>query len=119
MSPDEAKLLKYLSTNTTIPVVGLRYEYEDGSGIFVVKDFTNILECIGCEQPFSSNRYIDNLVRFGLLVRADSLSSLTDKSLYDSIKKSPWFEKENNAEKAKQNGYSKTEVIESFVSLTS
>lgn len=82
---DEAKLLRYLSTHTTVPTVTLRCENEKSEGIDVIKNFSNVGELAGCENPFGISEYFDNLIRLGL-IKSPVLSSLTNESLYEPLK---------------------------------
>ena len=42
LSPDEAKILKYINSHKTIPTITLRYEDDNGSGIDIIKNFSNV-----------------------------------------------------------------------------
>lgn len=118
LSPDEAKILRYMKEHTRIPTLGLRYmKNEMGGGVDIVKDFSNVPELAGCEQIFDSQKYIDNLVRLGLLERSVS-SSLTNKDNYEPLKKHHFIAQYNSDERARSFGYSKCEFEEGFVDLT-
>lgn len=118
LSPDEAKILKIFLTRKSIPTVTFRYEKDDGSGINIIRNFSNVGETVGCEHPYDTNKYFDNLIRLGLLESASALSSLTDKSLYEPLKKHSFFLPYMNPGEIQRNGFSKTNFIESFVSIT-
>ena len=79
LSPDEAKILAYMRYHTRVPTITLVYTDDKESGISVVTDFTDVTFRTNCEKPYDWLKYIDNLVRLGLLKRS-TLSSLTDKS---------------------------------------
>lgn len=119
LSPDEAKFLKYMKSNTVIPTIGLHYEHEDYNKGFVeiIKEFTNIPALAGCEHQYNGEQYIDNLVRLGLLVR-ETGNSLTDKERYEPLKNDPAFAKHNDEEVAKKYGFDKCKIVEHVVSLT-
>lgn len=86
LCPDEAKILRYMSAHNTIPTITLRYENEKGEGIAVVRNFSNVGELAQCESPFPINKYFDNMIRLGLLESSQTLSSLTDKRVYDPLR---------------------------------
>lgn len=118
LSPDEAKILKYLSTENTIPTVTLRYEEEDGSGIDIIKNFSNVGEVTGCEKPFEVNKYFDNLIRLGLLENGLALASLTDKKLYEPLKNHQYFLPLTDTTAVQKAGYFKAKFHESYMQIT-
>ncbi|HEX2947153.1 MAG TPA: DUF4393 domain-containing protein [Clostridia bacterium] len=120
MCPDEAKLLKaFCETGMTIPVISVRYENDTGSGIYVIKNFTDLGEQAGCEEPLETQKYFDNLARLGLVQLIDSLGSLTDKTLYEPLKNHNYIlENIVLPDKARQRGYTKADIIESYVAIT-
>ena len=119
LSPDEAKILRYINSQKTIPTITLRYEDDNGSGINIIKNFSDIGEKSGCENPKHIAKYFDNLVRLGLIVSADGLSSLTDKKQYDPLKNHRWIKPHATQKEANSNGFKKYNFAESFVEITS
>ena len=119
LSPDEAKFLKYMTDNSAIPTLSLKYSYNDykKGGVNAIQEFTNVPQLANCEQPENGEQYIDNLVRLGLLVREPG-NAFIDKSLYEPLKNDPLFAQHNDVEIAKENGYEKCEVEEHIVRLT-
>lgn len=119
LSPDEAKFLKYMKDHKSIPTIGLHYEHDDYKKGFVeiIREFTNVPALTGCENQYSGEQYIDNLVRLGLVVR-ETGSSFTDKARYEPLKNDPEFAKYNDEEIAKQHGFEKCKIVEHVVSLT-
>lgn len=118
LSPDEAKVLKHFYSNRTVPTVTLRYELNNGGGVAVLKNFSNIGELIGCERPLSINIYFDNLIRLGLLKDSSSLSSLTDKNLYLPLKTHPALVPLLDPKRIAETKYEKSTFVEGFMSLT-
>ena len=118
LSPDEAKILKYINSHKTIPTITLRYENDDGGGIDIIKNFSDIGEKSGCEIPQDIAKYFDNLVRLGLIISADGLSSLTDKAQYDPLKNHRWIKPHATTEKANSRSFTKYNFNESFVGIT-
>lgn len=119
LSPDEAKILKYMSTHKIIPTITLRYIHNGGSGIDIIKDFSNVGEITECEKPQDIAKYFDNLVRLGLIVNAGGLSSLTDKARYEPLKSHKWVAPQATVEKAIAIGFDKFDFEEGFVKLSS
>ena len=119
LCPDEAKFLKYMMSHPRVPTIGVKYRYSDAKrgSVEIIKDFSIVPQLAGCENVHDSQKYIDNLVRLGLLERA-SMSSLTDKSQYDPLKNHPYTKQYYSIEKAKSHGFEKCEYSESFVDLT-
>ena len=118
LTSDEAKILKYLSTHNTIPTIGIRYEHEKGGGINIVTKFSDIGYILQCKNPEDIEIYIDNLVRLGIVSFAGDLSNLTDKSLYEPLKKHFAITKYASDIMAKERGFDKYRITESFVQLT-
>lgn len=119
LSPDEAKILKYMSSNSIIPTVSLRYENNIGSGIYVINNFSNIGEIIECESPLDIEKYFDNMVRLGLLLNSNGLSSLTDKTIYEPLKNHKLMTQLATVKNANAKGFEKINFEEGFVKLSS
>ena len=117
ISPDEAKVLKYLSLYEIVPTITLRRENDKGQGMDVVRDFSDIGEKAGCETPYAIKSYFDNLIRLGIL-EASKFSSLTKKSLYDPIKKHPFIVARCKQIEAQTDEYNKVKFTEGFMSLS-
>lgn len=119
LSPDEAKILEYMCTHKTIPTITLKYVHNDGSGIEIIKNFSNVGEIVGCEYPQDIAKYFDNMTRLGLIVNAGGLSSLTDKKRYEPLKKHKWVASQATIENANAIGFEKINFEEGFVKLSS
>lgn len=118
LCPDEAKVLCYFQTHSTVPTVTLKFSNQDNSGISVVKNFSNIGELIGCEKPFEINAYFDNLIRLGLLRASPALSALVDKKKYEPLKAHPYFKPYIDSVKNHEVKYVKTDFEEGYMELT-
>ncbi len=108
LCPDEAKFLKYMMVHNRVPTIGVKYRKIDGRGIDIIKDFTLVPKLSGCEGVNDSDKYIDNLVRLGVL-RRSSLSALSDKARYEPLKKDPYVMQFCGEEKVKNLGNDKAE----------
>lgn len=117
LSPDEAKILNYISAKRIIPTITLRRENEKGEGTEIVKNFSNIGELSACDQPFEINRYFDNLIRLGLL-EVSNFSSLTNKQFYEVLKEHTYIKKYLEGDIFKQTEYNTPRFIEGYMSLT-
>lgn len=118
LSPDEAKILKLMAKKNTVPTVSLRYERENNEGIEVVSNYSDIGEQVDCEYPNKISTYFDNLLRLGLVRKADLYSSLVDKDVYKPLKESHFIVSNQNEEIIKGAGFHRARIIESFMSIT-
>jgi len=117
LSPDEAKILRFFSTHTTIPTITLRCANEKEEGYDVVKNFSNVGELAKCEYPFEVGKYFDNLIRLGLLKNA-MFASLTNKALYELLKKHQYLESQVNTITHQVPPFNKPKFEESYISIT-
>ncbi len=87
LSPDEAKLLKYIFNNEfnyQIPIISFKaYKHTMGFAT-LIKTFTNAPELCGCERPQDYEKYIDNLIRLGLMSCSNN-EYLADDSIYEPL----------------------------------
>lgn len=87
MSPDEARVMRYMQAHRMVPIIIASYKKEPGGQIRIVSDFSDIgykSEC-GCERPQDIKLYFDNLIRLGLLEK-DTMAQFTDQSVYEPLK---------------------------------
>ena len=117
LSPDEAKILSYMRTHSRIPTITLRRENDQGEGVEIVKNFSNIGELSACEHPFEINKYFDNLVRLGLL-ETSTLASLTNKTLYEPLKTHTYIKPYLEESYLNQTKYNLPRFTEGYISLT-
>lgn len=66
LTPDEAKLLKYLSHNPNQPLIDVKLTYPENGYITQLHNFTNIGEGI-CENADEIYAYLDNLERLKII----------------------------------------------------
>lgn len=118
LSPDEARLLKFMAKNETAPVISVRYEDSTGSGFRIVKNFSNYGELAGCEMPYNITSYFDNLLRLGLIEQGPTMTSLTDKSRYEDLKKHDYILGYTDEGALKNIPYNKVKFVESYVTMT-
>ena len=85
LSPDEAKILRYLYENPLVPTIGIRVHKKPDGVVVVQHLFTNIMELCKCEDVNGYEKATDNLMRLGL-VKVPNDECLTDKTLYEPLK---------------------------------
>ncbi len=118
LCPDEAKILKYISTHITIPIITLRYESDNGGGIDVIRNFSNIGEIVFCEKPLDVNKYFDNLIRLGLLENGGLTSFLVNKTFYEPLKNHRLIIQNSSDILVKNSGFDKANIKKGFIELT-
>ena len=118
LSPDEAKILRYMNSHQIVPTVTLRYVYEEGGGVDIIKNFSNVGDNIGCENPKDSAKYFDNLVRLGLITDLKGMSSLTDKTIYEPLKHHSRMTPYASKVQAKARGFNDFKFEESYVEIS-
>ena len=116
LSPDEAKILRYLYDNSFVPTVALKVHKENGETVVAFKLFTNIGELCDCEDLAGYEKYIDNLIRLGL-INASREQCLADKSRYDSIKNHSYI-LSRKAYIENMDKVSKVDFVEGYIELT-
>ena len=66
LSPDEAKLLKFLAANSNQPLIDVLLDHPHGGQTTILHNFTSIGEGV-CENPGEIFAYLDNLERLKLI----------------------------------------------------
>ena len=118
LSPDEAKILKYIYGVKVIPTITVRYEAEDGAGYDIVRNFSIIGTLIECEEKIRLNKYFDNLIRLGLVYSSNALSHLTDKSKYVPLKEDKFILDLIEKAKKYKEPYNNAKINEGFIAIT-
>lgn len=117
LSPDEAKILKYISLRRFVATITLRYENDLAQGVDVVRNFSNIGELTGCEYPLKIGAYFDNLMRLGLLFQPYG-QYITIPRMYEILKEHQFIETKIAELKYNPN-YTKTKIAEGMMEITS
>jgi len=118
LCPDEAKFIKYIYTHgSDIPLLYLNVKKISGTSLMVsLVGFTNATYLSGCEYPANYQKYIENMVRLGL-VNCSSEEQFSDKSVYAELETHPALvEFKNHIEKNKS--VKKVELVEGHLELT-
>lgn len=88
LTPDEAKLLKYLSSHPEQPMIDVRHHLaNDGGYIEVIRGFTNISEGI-CDNVNGIYAYLDNFERLKFIEIPEGVY-LSDDMLYTPLENHP------------------------------
>ena len=85
LCPDEAKIMKALYEKKVVATITVRIQKDNGEGVNIISNFSNIGYIVECEYPFWIIKYFDNLIRLGLLNKASYSSKLTEKKLYKEL----------------------------------
>lgn len=86
MSPDEARIMKFVGANGTGPqaMINIKLVKQDSSFLLVHRHISLIGVDAQCEHPPITSNYIDNLERLGLL-KVDSTAKITAEEPYKRI----------------------------------
>lgn len=91
LSPDEAKILRYFSSQKRVPTIGLNIGKNNGTHVVFVKEFSNVPELAMCEDTLASEKYFDNLIRLGLLERSQKGLFISNESVYEPLTSHPYI----------------------------
>lgn len=117
LSPDEAKMLRYIYTNTYVPTMGLKVYKKTGGYLSFFESFTNITELCECEDIGEYENYVDNLVRLGLIIKPNDKYLISEEK-YEPLKNHSFIVKQKeNFEK--MDAVSKVEYVKGILELTS
>ncbi|MBE7014678.1 MAG: DUF4393 domain-containing protein [Ruminococcaceae bacterium] len=116
LSPDEAKILRYLHSNPLVPVIGIRVHKKPKGTVVVEHLFTNITELCGCENIGDYQKYVDNLTRLGL-VNIPQDECLSDKRKYETLTNHPYILR-RKSELEILESVSKVDFVEGHIELT-
>lgn len=90
LTPDEAKLLKFISKQPTQPVISVNRNLANNEGYLeVVRRFTNISEGL-CDNPKGIYAYLENLERLKLITFPEGVY-LTNDKLYSPLENHPFI----------------------------
>ena len=90
LAPDEARLLKYLSYQSVIPLVEIREKALEGNGYTVLEKYHLNITSGVLEIPQNMPIYIENLIRLQLIeIPADTY--YTKESLYTPLENQTVF----------------------------
>lgn len=122
LTPDEAKLLRYIATNyNNAPLATLSLQRENSRGEYIAlyQHFSDAGEKAKCEKPFNIQAMFDNLVRLGILEFNPIGSHLTNMELYKPLKNNPYIVMLKVGILAKINDeYNIIKDVEGYVRLT-
>lgn len=87
MNSDEAKIIKYLSNNTSLPMISINVEYNDGEkqGNYTLKKYLSFVDIqSGCKNLDLISSYYENLLRLKL-IDIPKGTYLTATGIYDKL----------------------------------
>lgn len=88
MSPDEAKVMRFLATSGDQPLVNIKLVVNDQGHFRITHRHVSLIGIkASCEHPFLAANYLDNLARLGLIVVPERY--LTRDELYAEIEDFP------------------------------
>lgn len=68
MSPDEARIMKFLTTSESQPLINIKATQKEGGGFQIVNRHVSLIGVkANCEHASLAATYLDNLVRLGLI----------------------------------------------------
>lgn len=68
MSPDEARIMKFLTTSESQPLINIKATQKEGGGFQIVNRHVSLIGVkANCEHAPLAATYLDNLVRLGLI----------------------------------------------------
>lgn len=85
LCPDEAKIMKVMYVEQSAATLSVVKKTQKGGNVDVITDFSNVGEVAGCEYPLRICEYLCNLVRLGLLEKAESHLYLVNNAYYDAL----------------------------------
>lgn len=85
ITPDEAKLIKYFSITSILPIVSIQAEHiNDYSSVILVRHYSHFGLKAGCEYQDLITNYLDNLSRLELIkIKTDT--SYKNEKYYDEF----------------------------------
>lgn len=89
MSPDEAKIIKYLITSGDQPLIDIKLNIQSKGGFRILhRNFSHIGNKVGCKFNNLIPNYLDNLCRLGLL-EIPSGQYIIAEGIYEELKEDP------------------------------
>jgi hypothetical protein len=89
MSPDEARIMKFLATSGSQPLVNVRATQKEGGGFTIVHRHLSLIGIkAACDHVPLSATYLDNLVRLGL-IEIPSMRRIKSNDPYKEIEDYP------------------------------
>lgn len=119
LTSDEARVLTFLAGRRVYPIITTKAVLKDKKGQNALMESVSMLGTdAGCENPAFAPKYIDNLIRLGLLV-IPPLEHLVGPGIYDAISNHPEVQKQKEQVEQQTEVYSRFEIVKKYVKLTS
>jgi hypothetical protein len=114
ISPDEAKILIYMSKNYISPVVDIKRTMEDGGYQVIYSNQSFIPENSGCSHTDLGPIYLDNLCRLRIMEIPPGVA--VAPNLYEKLES--WFDEFEESKEVLANGNKVFRVQRKIISLT-
>lgn len=102
MSPDEARILRYMSDGKNVPMIHLQRHKAEGPGYsYPIRNFSLLGKLSGCEHVHLTPQYIDSLCRLGIC-EVPPYTYMTVPNAYDDLTNHPEIQQYITEEKAKE-----------------
>lgn len=118
LTSDEARVLRFLASRRVYPIITTKAILKDNKGENALLENVSMLGTdAGCENPAFAPKYIDNLIRLGLLV-IPPLEHLVGPDIYDAISNHPQVQKQKEQIEQQTEAYSGFQIDQKYVKLT-
>lgn len=118
LTSDEARVLIFLASRRAYPIISTKAILKDGTGEQRLMENVSMLGTdAGCQNPGFTPKYIDNLIRLGLLV-IPPLEHLTAVGLYDAITTHPAVQKQKAQIEQDKEKFSGFDIDKKYIKLT-
>lgn len=116
MSPDEARILKYLKGKTEIQYCNFNGDVLDGKGYQTIDDYVTLLsDNVDLMFPQNSKAYLANFISMGIVIDMSDVQKV-DKTIYNKIRET-WGLKHKESQLV-PNIFKSISVKESFFEIT-
>jgi len=118
LTSDEARVLRFLASRRVYPIITTKAILKDKKGENALLENVSMLGTdSGCENPAFAPKYIDNLIRLGLLV-IPPLERLAGPGIYDAISNHPEVQKQKEQIEQQKETFSGFRIDQHYVKLT-
>jgi len=118
LTSDEAKILHLLSSRRVYPIVTTKATLKNEEGqVTLLENVSMIGTESECANPDFAPKYIDNLVRLGLLV-IPPLEHLTKDKQYEKVINQPMIQEQKVAIENNKDQFSSYDIVKRYVKLT-
>lgn len=118
LTSDEARVLRFMADRSVYPIISTKACLKDKKGEKTLLVNVSMLGLdAGCENPTFAPKYIDNLIRLGLLV-IPPLEHLVGPDIYDAISNHTQIQKQKEQIEQQTEVFSGFKIDKKYVKLT-